>query len=221
MQQDIEISLTHGEESLTLSKKQRLALLFNAVRECKQCAIVNVAKNPIFLRGFIDARVLVIKEFPSLSDDITGLPVSGIDAVLLDAICELCGLSLSGEAGRVPAMVTTLIGHTPIMNQNVRSASAAERAACAFRISGILNIVQPKLLVLLGKEVKKYFEKVPRGVAVYTVPSLESHNFRTLDTFKLKQHLARIDTTPYCQVRSLIDTIDFLDMTEVCWSVKM
>jgi len=80
----------------------------------------------------------------------TGLPCSGFDALKLNYMAKIMSLDFGDNPPAMKAAVTTAIGHCPRSGQVERQPSSREMSSCLCRISGLLNILQPKAVLLLG-----------------------------------------------------------------------
>ncbi len=98
------------------------------------------ARRACFSRGAPDAPVVIVGEGPGAEEDAQGAPFVGRAGKLLDRMLEAAGLQ-----DRV--FITNTVFWRPPGN---RTPSMAEQAICAPFLERALQLVQPKLLLLVG-----------------------------------------------------------------------
>ena len=132
-----------------------LQALEAAIAAFDGCALkAQGAKRAVFSRGAADAPVVVIGEGPGADEDAQGAPFVGRAGKLLDRMLEAAGLQ-----DRV--FITNTVFWRPPGN---RTPSASEQAACAPFLERALQLVQPKLLLLVGGASAKSMLKKEEGI---------------------------------------------------------
>jgi uracil-DNA glycosylase len=105
------------------------------------CPLKHTAKNLVFGDGNPDANVMFIGEAPGADEDREGRPFVGVSGQLLDRM--MASISLSRES----AYITNILPWRPPGN---REPTPAEVAACLPFIQRHIQLVGPKVLVLVG-----------------------------------------------------------------------
>ena len=101
----------------------------------------HTARSTVFADGNPDAEVMVIGEAPGQEEDRQGLPFVGRSGKLLDRMLASIGLD------RDSVYITNVVPWRPIDN---RKPTHDEVAVCLPFISRHIELVDPKLLILLG-----------------------------------------------------------------------
>jgi len=112
------------------------------------------AKRACFSRGAPDATVAIIGEGPGAEEDAQGRPFVGRAGQLLDRMLQAAGLQ-----DRV--FITNTVFWRPPGN---RTPSTTEQAVCAPFLDRALQILQPKVLLLVGGASAKSMLKRDEGI---------------------------------------------------------
>jgi len=112
------------------------------------------AKRAVFARGAHDAPVAVVGEGPGADEDAQGAPFVGRAGKLLDRMLEAAGLQ-----DRV--FITNTVFWRPPGN---RTPSADEQAVCAPFLERALELLRPKILLLVGGASAKSMLKKEEGI---------------------------------------------------------
>ncbi|MCX7588812.1 uracil-DNA glycosylase [Phenylobacterium sp. 58.2.17] len=112
------------------------------------------ARQAVFARGASDAPLLVIGEGPGAEEDARGEPFVGRAGQLLDRMLAAAGLS-----GRV--FITNTVFWRPPGN---RTPSAQEQAVCQPFLERAIELVAPKMLLLVGAPSAKSMLKRDEGI---------------------------------------------------------
>ena len=118
-----------------------LAELRESLARFDDCPLKHTAKNLVFGDGNPDAMVMFIGEAPGADEDREGRPFVGVSGRLLDRMMASIGLD------RDSAYITNILPWRPPGN---REPTPAEVAACLPFIQKHIQLVAPKLLVLVG-----------------------------------------------------------------------
>jgi uracil-DNA glycosylase family 4 len=112
------------------------------------------ARRSVFYRGAIDAPLMVIGEGPGQEEDARGEPFVGRAGQLLDLMLAAAGLT-----GRV--FITNSVFWRPPGNRNP---TAAEQAVCAPFLERAIELVNPRMLLLVGGPASKAMLKRDEGI---------------------------------------------------------
>jgi DNA polymerase len=117
--------------------------LARAVRECSACALCKRRKQAVLGVGDTTADWLFIGEGPGAEEDLRGEPFVGQAGKLLDAMLAAIGLARGQNVYIANAVKCRPEGNrTPV---------AEEMVACRPFLLRQITLLQPKLIVLLGK----------------------------------------------------------------------
>lgn len=124
----------------------------NALRKeilhCTKCELAATRKNVIFGEGNNHAGILLIGEAPGREEDIHGRPFVGESGQLLDKILEACGFNRSEHI-----FLSNIVRCRPPGN---RIPSPQEAATCMPWLIRQIEIINPKIIILLGATALKY-----------------------------------------------------------------
>ncbi len=118
-----------------------LTELRDALAAFEGCALKKTAKNLVFADGNPEGPLMIIGEAPGGQEDRQGVPFVGPAGKLLDLMLESIGL------GRDQAYITNILPWRPPGN---RSPTDAEIAACLPFVNRHIELVAPKILILVG-----------------------------------------------------------------------
>ena len=120
-----------------------VAELRAAVENFEGCALKTTARNTCFADGAEDAPVLLIGEAPGKDEDEQGRPFVGRSGQLLDRMLAQIGLSRKENV-----LISNTIYWRPPGN---RDPTQGEIVACLPFVERLIELKQPRLLVLAGK----------------------------------------------------------------------
>lgn len=121
--------------------------LQQAVAACTACGLCRGRKNTVFGVGDSKARWLFIGEGPGRNEDIQGEPFVGPAGKLLDNILLAMGLARGDNA-----YIANIVKCRPTdENGRDRPPAADEVAACMPYLQRQIELIQPTVLVALGK----------------------------------------------------------------------
>lgn len=112
------------------------------------------ASLSVFMRGAADAPILAVGEAPGAEEDRQGLPFVGRAGRLLDAMLGAAGLE-----GRV--LITNTVYWRPPGN---RDPLPAEQAICAPFLERTIEILRPRLILVLGASAARAMLDGARGI---------------------------------------------------------
>ncbi len=133
-------AIMSGEERTSASRE--LTLLFERAKGCRQCQIAESRQNFVFGEGNAQAEFLVIGEAPGAEEDASGRPFVGRSGQLLDKILQAAGFS------RQEVYICNILKCRPPGNRNPLQ---GEIESCLPWLLGQLQIVKPKVILILGK----------------------------------------------------------------------
>lgn len=130
------------------AKEQAIAELNARIHADMSLPLRQIATNTVPGEGSVDAEILFVGEAPGQKEDELGRPFVGAAGKLLDALMESISLN------RTSAFIANLIKHRPPGN---RDPLPEEIAAYTPYLDEQVDIIQPKLIVTLGRYSMAYF----------------------------------------------------------------
>jgi len=112
------------------------------------------ARQAVVSRGPVDAPLMIIGEAPGADEDLQGAPFVGRAGQLLDRMLKAAGLLDR-------AFVTNTVFWRPPGN---RTPTPQEQAACAPFLERAIQLVQPKILLLVGGASAKSMLRAEEGI---------------------------------------------------------
>lgn len=134
---------------------KNLEELKNAMQNFTGCALKETALNTVFSDGNPSSQVMLVGEAPGADEDTQGLPFVGQSGQLLNKIFASVGLS------RDKLYIANIVPWRPPGN---RTPSTDEIAACQPFIERHIELVKPKILVLLGGVAAKTLLNTNNGI---------------------------------------------------------
>ena len=110
---------------------------------CTACGLCKQRKQAVVGAGAADAPWLFVGEGPGAEEDLQGEPFVGPAGTLLDAMLSAAGLQRGREV-----YIANVVKCRPPGNRNP---SGDEALACAPLLDRQITLIQPKLIVALGK----------------------------------------------------------------------
>lgn len=128
---------------------EKLDALREQIAVCTRCELHRAATNPVPGEGNPDARILLIGEAPGFHEDTHGKPFVGNSGKFLTQLLEKAGLT------REDVFITNVVKHRPPGN---RDPLPDEMAACAHFLEEQIEIIDPDVIVTLGRfSLSRYF----------------------------------------------------------------
>lgn len=143
----------HAEEIAAAATS--LAELKTALGAFNGCRLRDTATNLVFADGNPAAAVMLIGEAPGAEEDRTGLPFVGAAGRLLDRMLASIGLD------RGSVLISNVIFWRPPGN---RAPTEGEIAACLPFVRRHIELVAPRLMVLLGATSVRALSGSTRGI---------------------------------------------------------
>lgn len=126
-----------------------------ALESFEDCPLRFTAKNLVFADGNPKARLMLIGEAPGRDEDLQGLPFVGRAGQLLDRMLAAIGLDRSS---------VYIINTLPWRPPGNRTPTPAEHAVCMPFVERHIELVAPKLLMLLGGVSAKQVLRTDTGI---------------------------------------------------------
>ena len=123
-------------------KLRELNKLYEDWVQCQRCGLCETRDNVVFGEGDPDADVMFIGEAPGEKEDQTGRPFVGKSGELFDIVLS------AADVNRCDVFITNLVGCRPPGNRNP---TREERQACIERVHKTIYLVDPLVIVTLGK----------------------------------------------------------------------
>lgn len=127
---------------MTNFKADKLKEISEQVKICKKCELYKHSTHAVPGEGEAGAEIMFIGEGPGFHEDNQGRPFVGQAGKLLDSLLEMIGVR------RADVFIANVIKHRPPEN---RDPEPAEIAACGFWLDEQIKIIQPKMVVTLGR----------------------------------------------------------------------
>ncbi len=116
---------------------------------CKKCPLYETRGNLVFGEGVSDADVLIIGEGPGANEDMQGRPFVGRSGKLLDEVMVSVGLSRETNV-----YIANMVKCRPPEN---RDPKPYEKEQCIDFLMKQIEIINPKIIVCLGRVSASYF----------------------------------------------------------------
>jgi uracil-DNA glycosylase len=139
-----------------MDKPTALEILQKQWSNCDRCQLCETRKNVVFGEGNPDAHIMIIGEAPGEMEDSTGRPFRGEAGQILNRFLRVTKLSREKDL-----YVTNIVGCRPTMDvedertkemrKENRPPSKEERMGCKERLNKLIYIVDPMMIVVLGK----------------------------------------------------------------------
>lgn len=110
--------------------------------QCRECALCQTRHSVVFGTGNPQAEVLLVGEAPGANEDEQGIPFVGRAGKFLDDMLAIIGLD------RTKVYITNIVKCRPPGNRDPLN---VEQDACIDYLRQQVRILQPKLLVCLGR----------------------------------------------------------------------
>ena len=144
-------------EKLFKNKKNSLEVLKKEIKSC-ECGLKDIATNFVFSDGKQDSNVMVIGEAPGAEEDKIGKPFVGQAGKLLDKMLSFIELDR-----KTNFYITNLVFWRPPGN---RTPNRQEIEICLPFTKKHIEIIKPKLLILLGNVASQSILKTKEGINI-------------------------------------------------------
>lgn len=132
---------------------------------CRKCKIGEMANKHVFGKGHLVPDILFIGEGPGKLEDIKGAPFVGLAGQLLSKAIRIAGggRGLPSEPYPVRCFFTNLVCCRPCdgVGKDNRAPAPDEIANCMDRLEQTVNILNPPVVVLLGRVPQQALVQAP------------------------------------------------------------
>jgi len=111
-------------------------------RQCTGCLLAGTRHNVVFGSGNKNAKIMFVGEGPGETEDLEGLPFVGRAGKLLDTYLESVGMK------RQDVYIANMVKCRPPGN---RDPQPEEQQRCWSWLAGQIELINPKLIVCLGR----------------------------------------------------------------------
>lgn len=115
--------------------------------DCEKCGLCDGRKTVVHWRGSPNAKIMAIGEGPGADEDRLGIPFVGSAGRMLDQLFIWAGLAPDEDV-----FITNIVACRP---PNNREPTTEEARACRPRLLAMMQIVEPKVLLLMGGTASK------------------------------------------------------------------
>jgi DNA polymerase len=129
-------------------KKESLEKLKEEIEACRKCELCKGRKNIVPGDGNPDAEIMFVGEAPGRQEDEKGQPFVGAAGKILATMLESIHLR------REDVYITNVVKCRPPMN---RDPLPEEVACCSDYLAKEVEIIRPKIIVLLGRHAMERF----------------------------------------------------------------
>ena len=123
-------------------KKSQLCAIESEISDCKKCELSKTRTNTVPGSGDFGASVMFIGEAPGQKEDEQGIPFCGASGKFLDQMLDSIGLN------REKIFIANTLKCRP---PNNRDPEDNEKEACRPYLDEQIELINPKLIVTLGK----------------------------------------------------------------------
>ena len=123
-------------------RNDALRQLYETCRDCQRCALADTRTNLVFGDGCPDTPIMFIGEGPGEQEDNQGVPFVGRAGQLLDQMLDIIDLD------RSKYYICNIVKCRPPRNRDPLN---LEQDACIGWLNEQIRIVQPKIIVCLGR----------------------------------------------------------------------
>lgn len=130
----------------------KLEALQDQMSACGSCDLCKTRNKVVFGEGSHEPLILIVGEAPGEEEDLAGVPFLGKVGQKLDSI-----LSYIGVTRQDIYITNTVLCRTP----NDRTPRKEEMDACKWRLDLQIKLLQPRVIVLLGRTALEQFRGEP------------------------------------------------------------
>ena len=130
-----------------VNRLEVLSRLESEYTGCRRCPLHASRNKLVHWRGSPDARLFIIGEAPGADEDAAGVPFVGPAGRKLDEALEMAGVDRSEQV-----FIANVVACRP---PGSRNPARGEIRECAPRLHSMLELVKPKVVVLMGSVASK------------------------------------------------------------------
>jgi uracil-DNA glycosylase len=144
----------------------------SVVGKCTACRLHETRRRIVYGRGEIPAHLLFVGEAPGVTEDVSGIACYGKSGALFDAmIAHAVDMAEIGARHLRTFITNTVLCHpTDEKGGSNRQPANDEVLACMRNVRCIHDIVQPRMVVFIGKIAQKHYGKLFKPSAVIVHP---------------------------------------------------
>ncbi len=144
------------EKNETLERKMKLLeKIYEEIKTCTKCDLYKSRKQPVLGEGNVNAKLMFVGEAPGADEDRLGRPFVGRAGKLLTKLIEKAGHQ------REEFYITNVNKCRP---PNNRTPTPWEQEACFPFLERQIQIINPKVICLLGAAAARAFLKRPVAI---------------------------------------------------------
>lgn len=125
--------------------------LRQAVADCQACSLCATRRQTVFGVGHERAHWMVVGEAPGEQEDLQGEPFVGAAGQLLDSMLRALALTRASEGPESPAQRVHIANTLKCRPPRNRNPDAAELLACEPFLMRQIALVQPRLILAMGR----------------------------------------------------------------------
>jgi len=125
--------------------------LRQAVADCQACSLCATRRQTVFGVGHDRAHWMVVGEAPGEQEDLQGEPFVGAAGQLLDSMLRALALTRAPEGPEAPAQRVYIANTLKCRPPRNRNPDAAELLACEPFLMRQIALVQPRLILAMGR----------------------------------------------------------------------
>ena len=157
-----------------MSKQEELDSMACTVRWCSRCELYFGRKNTVFGEGDLDAKLMLIGEFPEEREDVIGKSFVGRSGKLLEKMLAYIGLD------RSKVYTANIVKCHPKDNHNPGD---QEVKCCIPYLQKQIDIIQPKVIVTLGAKATQRLLDIKENISNLKGTWQEFKGIKVLPTF--------------------------------------
>lgn len=162
-----------------MNKSEEIKKIEVLAKNCKRCDLYKWRKNVVFGSGDINSKFFFLGESPGKNEDETGIPFCGRAGKVLDELFNAISLK------RENVYITSVLKCRPPKN---RSPKKDEIEKCSFYLDKQIEIINPEVIVCLGRISLSYILKKYFKIKKFTITDLhgkilETNNKKILSIF--------------------------------------
>lgn len=173
---------------------QNLDTLAKTVSTCTACPLHKTRTQTVFSRGNSNAKLMIIGEAPGFYEDKEGLPFVGKAGQLLDKMLQSINLSEN------EAYIANVLKCRPPDNRDPRE---EEISACSSFLKTQIELIQPKLIMALGRFAGQFLLNKPDTLAAMRASLHEYQSIPVIVTY----HPAYLLRNPKDKKKAYIDLL--------------
>ncbi len=130
------------------TKTEQLQTISQQIATCQQCRLCQKRTNTVPGNGDPNSEIVFVGEGPGKNEDLQGVPFVGAAGKYLDQLLASIGLT------RPQIFITNIVKCRPPDN---RDPLPDEVSTCSPFLTNQLHILQPKLIITLGRHAMNFF----------------------------------------------------------------